>query len=186
MVGSDPTRCPIYIKEIETPGRAAGSHAPCSTTARGCVVRLHFEAQQILTRARISASALIRSDDVACCNYQYRDGRVPDRHGVRQRGHRAAHAADSSWSPSSTPSRSWCGTRSSNASTVPRSARISTCAIPCLSTRVRCVPRVGGMVLAILSQFPASTCDISGRSRGCMLLSRSAPGIAPLCSTGLK
>ena len=67
MVGSDPTRCPIYIKEIELLNERG---EPCTMFDHGerMRVRLHFEAQQTLHDPNFNV-ALIRSDDVACCNF---------------------------------------------------------------------------------------------------------------------
>ena len=67
MVGSDPTKCPIYIKEIELLNERG---EPCTVFDHGerMRVRLHFEAQQTLRDPNFNV-ALIRSDDVDCCSF---------------------------------------------------------------------------------------------------------------------
>ncbi|WP_406695925.1 ABC transporter ATP-binding protein [Singulisphaera sp. Ch08] len=67
MVGSDPTKQPIYITDIETMNEAGESRTLFDHGER-IRIRLHFDAQETLHEPNFNV-ALIRSDDVACCNY---------------------------------------------------------------------------------------------------------------------
>lgn len=67
MVGSDPSKCPIYIKEIELLNER-GEPRTVFDHGERMRVRLHFEAQKTLRDPNFTV-AFIRSDDVACCNF---------------------------------------------------------------------------------------------------------------------
>jgi len=67
MVGSDPTRCPIHIREFELLNEAG---RPCTLFQHGerMRLRLHYSAREPVTNANFNVS-FIRSDNVACCNH---------------------------------------------------------------------------------------------------------------------
>ncbi len=67
MVGSDPTKCPIYIKDFELLGED-GQPRTIFEHGERMRIRLHFEAQEVLYSPNFSIG-ITRSDDVACCNY---------------------------------------------------------------------------------------------------------------------
>ena len=67
MVGSDTTKCLIYIKEIELLGED-GQPRIIFEHGERMRIRLHFEVQEVLHSPNFSIG-IIRSDDVACCNY---------------------------------------------------------------------------------------------------------------------
>jgi lipopolysaccharide transport system ATP-binding protein len=66
-VGSDPTRCPVYVKHIEL-GDAHGR--PCALFRLGdrLRLRLHYEVNEPV-RDPSFGIGIIRSDGVACCHY---------------------------------------------------------------------------------------------------------------------
>ncbi|AGA26763.1 ABC transporter ATP-binding protein [Singulisphaera acidiphila] len=66
-VGSDPTQCPIYIRKLETLSER-GEPRTLFDHGERIRIRLHFEAQEPVHEPNF-AVALIRSDDVSCCNY---------------------------------------------------------------------------------------------------------------------
>ena len=67
MVGSDPSRCPISIQEMELVDE---NGAPRSVFDYGerMRIRLHFEARQALRDPNFNV-AFFRSDNVSCCNF---------------------------------------------------------------------------------------------------------------------
>jgi lipopolysaccharide transport system ATP-binding protein len=67
MVGSDPARCPIYIREIELLDEDG---QPRTVFDHGQKMRIHlrYEATEPVENPNFNVSFL-RSDDVACCNY---------------------------------------------------------------------------------------------------------------------
>jgi lipopolysaccharide transport system ATP-binding protein len=67
MVGRDPTRCPIHIREIEL---LAEDGQPRNVFDYGerMRIRMRYEATEPIENPNFSVSFL-RSDDVACCNY---------------------------------------------------------------------------------------------------------------------
>ena len=117
MLGRDPSRCPVSIKDVEVLDEAGRPRTVFEFGER-LRVRLHFETSQRLDDANFVVSVL-RSDDVACCNYNTARTSSPCR--------RCPEAAPSSFSrrrssssPSCMPSRCWCGTPLSNGSIAPR------------------------------------------------------------------
>ena len=67
MVGSDPTRCPIHIREFELLNEAG---RPCTLFQHGerMRLRLHYSAREPVTNPNFSVG-FIRSDNVGCCNH---------------------------------------------------------------------------------------------------------------------
>ena len=67
MVGSDPTRCPIHIREFELLNEAG---RPCTLFQHGerMRLRLHYSAREPVTNPNFNVS-FIRSDNVASCNH---------------------------------------------------------------------------------------------------------------------
>lgn len=74
-VGSDPRKCPIYIKELELTD-AQGS--PCTLFRLGdqMRLRLHFEVTEPV-RSPNFGIGIVRSDGVACCHYNTHLGGFP-------------------------------------------------------------------------------------------------------------
>ncbi|APW59901.1 ABC transporter ATP-binding protein [Paludisphaera borealis] len=67
MVGSDPTKCPIYITDFEVMGED-GRPRTLFKHGESMRMRLHYEAQEVVMNPTFSV-AVIRSDDTSCCNY---------------------------------------------------------------------------------------------------------------------
>ncbi|WP_422925467.1 ABC transporter ATP-binding protein [Singulisphaera sp. PoT] len=67
MVGSDPTKCPIYIKEFELLDESGGSRTLFEHGER-MRIRLHYDARVPLTNPNFSLG-IVRSDNVSCCNF---------------------------------------------------------------------------------------------------------------------
>jgi lipopolysaccharide transport system ATP-binding protein len=67
MVGSDPTKCPVYIKRIDVLDEAGAERAVFDHGAR-MRVRLHYSVNEPVENPTFSI-AMVRSDDVPCCNY---------------------------------------------------------------------------------------------------------------------
>lgn len=67
LVGSDPTKCPIWIRDFELLGED-GQPRTIFEHGERMRIRLHFEAQKDLHSPNFNVS-FIRSDDIACCNY---------------------------------------------------------------------------------------------------------------------
>lgn len=67
MVGSDPTRCPIFITGVELLGE---DRRPRTIFEHGerMVVRMRFDAREPVSSPNFNI-CFIRSDDVSCCNY---------------------------------------------------------------------------------------------------------------------
>lgn len=67
MVGSDPTRCQIHIREFELLNEAG---RPCTLFQHGerMRLRLHYSAREPVTNPNFNVG-FIRSDNVACCNH---------------------------------------------------------------------------------------------------------------------
>ncbi|QEH37849.1 Teichoic acids export ATP-binding protein TagH [Aquisphaera giovannonii] len=84
IVGSDPTQCPVYIREFELLNEDG---RPCTLFQHGerMRLRLHYTARELVKNPNFNVS-FIRSDNVACCNYNTRmDGFATgtiDGHGV--------------------------------------------------------------------------------------------------------
>jgi lipopolysaccharide transport system ATP-binding protein len=67
MVGSDPTKCPIFISSVELLNE---ENQPTSMFDHGQRMRLriHYEIKERIESPNF-AIALLRSDNIACCNY---------------------------------------------------------------------------------------------------------------------
>jgi lipopolysaccharide transport system ATP-binding protein len=67
MVGSDPTRCPIHISNFELLDETRNPRTVFQHGER-MRVRLYYTAREAISNPNFNIS-LIRSDNVACCNY---------------------------------------------------------------------------------------------------------------------
>jgi lipopolysaccharide transport system ATP-binding protein len=67
MVGSDPMKCPIHVKHFELLGED-GRPRTLFEHGERMRVRLRFEAREVVDRPNFNV-AIVRSDGVACCNY---------------------------------------------------------------------------------------------------------------------
>lgn len=67
MVGSDPSRCPIFIRDVELMGED-GEPRTVFDHGEKMRVRLRYETTEPVEAPNFTVSFL-RSDDVACCNY---------------------------------------------------------------------------------------------------------------------
>jgi lipopolysaccharide transport system ATP-binding protein len=67
MVGSDPSKCPIYIKEIELLDEHRRPRSLFNYGER-MRIRVHFEARERLNNANFNIGFL-RSDNIPCCNF---------------------------------------------------------------------------------------------------------------------
>ena len=67
MVGSDPTRCPIYVTSIELL-REDGQPSTMFDHGQRMRVRLRFRMNEPVQSPNFSV-AFLRSDNIACCNY---------------------------------------------------------------------------------------------------------------------
>jgi lipopolysaccharide transport system ATP-binding protein len=67
MVGTDPTKCPIHIRNIELFDED-GQPRTLFDHGQRVRIRLHYEATQPIRQPNFNVS-IIRSDGVACCNF---------------------------------------------------------------------------------------------------------------------
>ncbi|MGE5608603.1 MAG: ABC transporter ATP-binding protein [Bacillota bacterium] len=67
MVGTDPTKCPIHIRNIDLFGEDGQPRSVFDHGERARI-RLHFEATQSVRSPNFNVS-VIRTDGVACCNF---------------------------------------------------------------------------------------------------------------------
>ena len=67
VVGKDPSKCPIHIREIEILDEY-GEPAAIFDYGQPMKIRLHFRMSDMIERPNFNV-AFIRSDNVACCNY---------------------------------------------------------------------------------------------------------------------
>jgi lipopolysaccharide transport system ATP-binding protein len=67
MVGSDPSKCPIFIEKVEMLDEA-GNERTIFDFGERVRLRLHYNAREPIAEPNFNV-CFLRSDDIACCNY---------------------------------------------------------------------------------------------------------------------